>query len=134
MTEWLDAEVGKETVAFRTSEDERNRLEELRAAFGLKSKSQVLRAALDALELMMTVTDFSPAGQEDTKEMVSVYRVLMDVATPDEQARVKAFIERFPASRGARWVAASARRKAAGEVVQTEMFSEQLPVGVENAL
>lgn len=50
--QWQDAHVGVESknVTFRATEVERKRLEDLRKVFGLTSKSQVIRLALDMLE------------------------------------------------------------------------------------
>ena len=54
MNQWHDAHVGTETeqVAFRLTQEEKQRLEELRQAYRLTSKAQVLRLALDALQVL----------------------------------------------------------------------------------
>lgn len=50
--QWKDAHVGvaSKGVTFRATEDERRRLDDLRRLFGLTSRGQVIRLALDMLE------------------------------------------------------------------------------------
>lgn len=52
--QWQDAHVGVDSknMTFRLTEDESNKLEELRADLRLTSKAQVLRFALDALQVL----------------------------------------------------------------------------------
>ena len=56
---WQDAHVGadSERVSFRATEEEKERLEELRQELRLTSKGQVIRAALDLLEKVAVSAD-----------------------------------------------------------------------------
>jgi hypothetical protein len=52
--QWQDAHVGidSKNMTFRLTDEESKRLEELRSELRLTSKAQVLRAALDALQIL----------------------------------------------------------------------------------
>lgn len=94
--------VGSELLTMRTTEQEKNRLEELRVSLGLTSKSQVLRAALDALELVVSATDFTPASRQETRDVMSLIRFRLDIATPAEMEQIEEVRERLRTGGGAR--------------------------------
>jgi hypothetical protein len=66
---WQDAHTGKdsEKFTFRTTEQEKERLEELRRELRLTSKGQVIRAALDLLEVLNTPGEFILGGRGRVK-------------------------------------------------------------------
>lgn len=74
---WQDAHVGQGTpqVAVRVTEDEKERLEQLRRELRLTSKGQVMRVALDALERFMVVGAALGMGRdknEDWREVLAL--------------------------------------------------------------
>lgn len=109
MSTWANAKAGEQIVAFRTTQSESDRLEHIRAAIGVRSKAQVLRYALDALELLMEVTDITPTARRETIDAMSILRVRLGVATPEEQQHVQALAEPLPPG-----VVADAERHVAG--------------------
>ncbi len=64
MHKWEDAHVGQggPQVAVRVTQEEKERLEELRRELRLTSKGQVIRAALDLLEVLNTPGEFILGG------------------------------------------------------------------------
>ena len=87
MATWLGAEVGSKILGLRATEEEHSRLDYLRAALGLKSKSDVVRMALDALEILFAAVDVTQAQREDTQKVMSILRVRLGVASPAETRR-----------------------------------------------
>jgi hypothetical protein len=71
MTKWQDAHVGSESTitGFRTTEQEKERLEQLRKELRLTSKGQVIRAALDLLEVLNTPNEFLLGGPERVRKV-----------------------------------------------------------------
>ena len=71
MHKWRDAHVGREgpQMAVRVTEQEKDRLEELRRELRLTSKGQVLRYALDLLELLNTPNEFVLGGPERVRKV-----------------------------------------------------------------
>jgi hypothetical protein len=66
MSKWQGAHVGMDskTIGLRVTEEEEERLERLRGDLRLTSKGQVLRAALDLLEVINTPSEFVLGGPE----------------------------------------------------------------------
>lgn len=70
---WQDAHVGAVSpqVAVRMTEEEKQRLEQLRQDLRLTSKGQVIRAALDLLEQLFLATDpVMGADQAETRRVM----------------------------------------------------------------
>lgn len=110
---WLNAKPGSNSlvVGLRSSEEEDKRLEELRQRFGVKSKGQVLRFALDLLEATMSATDVTEGQRKSTQETMDILRDYCGVATSEQAERLDAFRARRRArARRAREVAGRAAR------------------------
>jgi hypothetical protein len=75
---WQDAHVGVGTPALslRVTEDEKQRLEQLRQELRLTSKGQVVRAALDVLERFMVAGAAlgAPTGEKNWRDAVDIAR------------------------------------------------------------
>jgi hypothetical protein len=71
MSKWQGAHVGvdSKTIGLRVTEEEEERLERLRGDLRLTSKGQVLRAALDVLEVLNTPTEFVLGGPERVRKV-----------------------------------------------------------------
>jgi len=70
---WQDAHIGSDTsaVSFRATDEERQRLEQLRQELRLTSKGQVLRVALDLLEAMQIGNDsLLGADKQETRRIM----------------------------------------------------------------
>jgi hypothetical protein len=70
MSKWQGAHVGvdSKTIGLRVTEEEEDRLERLRGDLRLTSKGQVLRAALDLLEVLNTPGEFMLGGPERVRK------------------------------------------------------------------
>jgi hypothetical protein len=66
--QWQGAEVGTERFTLRVTDEERDRLEQLRRSHGLTSKAQVLRFALDLLEVVAAPGTFVVEGRKGLKQ------------------------------------------------------------------
>lgn len=77
---WQDAATGADSpqMALRVTAEEKQRLEELRQAFRLTSKGQVLRLALDLLELAAVPGTFMLEGSKGVRESQGMGEVLTD--------------------------------------------------------
>lgn len=71
MSRWQDAHIGREStfVSMRATEVEKERLEELRRELRLTSKGQVLRVALDLLEILAVPGTWVLEGAEGLRQM-----------------------------------------------------------------
>lgn len=83
MSKWQDAFVGTESsnTTFRTTDQEKERLEELRCELRLTSKGQVIRAALDLLE-QIAVTSDALSGQGSEKARRGARRIRRHYGVP----------------------------------------------------
>ncbi len=71
MSEWQGAHVGvdSKTIGLRVTEEEEKRLERLRGDLRLTSKGQVLRAALDVLEVLNMPGRFLVGGPAELRRL-----------------------------------------------------------------
>lgn len=74
-SKWLDAHIGATSpqMALRVTEEEKLRLEQLRRAHGLTSKSQVVRLALDLLEAAVLPGTWVWDGMEGVRENEQIF-------------------------------------------------------------
>ena len=92
MSKWADAYVGRESpqVAVRVTEEEKDRLEELRRELRLTSKGQVIRFALDLLERGFIATGEEPEEARRlgrrARRRAGVPRVADPEAAPSDDA------------------------------------------------
>ncbi len=72
---WQDAHIGTASpqVALRVTEEEKQRLEQLRRAHGLTSKAQVVRLALDLLEAAVLPGSWVIDGMEGIRENEQIF-------------------------------------------------------------
>jgi len=83
---WQDAHIGTDSssVSFRATDEERQRLEQLREELRLTSKGQVLRMALDLLEAVQVGQDsLLGADKQETRRIMR--RVRRHLGVPRKQ-------------------------------------------------